>query len=83
MSILNQFSFLWLVLILFIFAAFRLARRKPQWKEALILGLVIAALFAAWIILRPSSSLSSEGDYQVQARIGQGTPVLLELFSPF
>ena len=83
MSILNQYSFLWLAAALAIVAALIFLRKKPRWPEFLAVGIVALGLVVAWSILHPRQTALSEQAAGVQANIGQGTPVLLEFQSPY
>lgn len=83
MQIINQYSAIWIGVILVIVAGFFLLRRRPKWQNYLVLGLVVVALFTAWSFLHPRQSSQQVSAAQVQANIGQGTPVLLEFQSPY
>ncbi|MEZ0395530.1 MAG: thioredoxin family protein [Anaerolineales bacterium] len=83
MSIFNQYSFLWLALAVTVIAALVFLRRKPRLPDFLAVGVVLLALLTAWLLLRPRQTILSDEAAEVQARIGQGTPVLLEFQSPY
>jgi hypothetical protein len=83
MKFLNQYSAAWMAAFLLILAGILLFRRKPRWPQFLAFGLLAAALVAAWIVIHPRQSAQADDAAQIQARIGQGTPVLLEFQSPY
>jgi hypothetical protein len=83
MSILNQYSFLWLAAALAIVAALIFLRKKPRWPEFLAMGIVVLGLGLAWSMLHPRQTVLSGPAAEVQESIGQGTPVLLEFQSPY
>jgi thioredoxin 1 len=83
MNILNQYSFVWLAAFVTILAALIFLRKKPRLPEFLAVGVILLALVTAWFLLRPRQTLLSGEAAEVQASIGQGTPVLLEFQSPY
>lgn len=83
MNILNQYSFIWLAAAVTLIAALVFLRKKPRLPDFLAVGVILLALVAAWFVLRPRQTLLSGEAAEVQARIGQGTPVLLEFQSPY
>ena len=83
MSILNQYSFLWLAAALTLVTAIVFLRKKPRWPEFLAVGMVVLGLVVAWSLLRPRQTVLSGQAAGVQESIGQGTPVLLEFQSPY
>lgn len=78
----NQYSFV--VSVIFLLAGLAIVLlRSPQRKRAwlVLLGVAIASGLS-WAAIRPSASqISSAAD--AMALIGSGTPVLVELQSPF
>ena len=83
MQIFNQYSAVWIALFLVAIAGVVLLRRTPKWPQFLVFGVLVLGLAAAWIFLRPHQTAQINDAAQVQASIGQGTPVLLEFQSPF
>ena len=83
MQIINQYSAVWIAAFLVAVAGFFLLRRKPKWPHFLVFCLLVLGLVAAWIFLHPSQTAQGTTAAQVQASIGQGTPVLLEFQSPY
>jgi len=83
MQIFNQYSAVWIALLLVAVAGVTLLRRNPRWPRFLVFGMLVLGLAAAWIFLRPHQTAQINDAAQVQASIGQGTPVLLEFQSPF
>lgn len=64
-------------------AAVILLTRKPRWNDYLAFCVILVGLAAAWIILHPRQTPLMEDARTVQAMIGAGTPVLLEIQSPY
>jgi hypothetical protein len=83
MQIINQYSAIWIAVFLVAIAAIILLRRKPKWPQFLVLAVIVIGLATAWIFLHPLQTAHISTAAQVQASIGQGTPVLLELQSPY
>jgi hypothetical protein len=83
MAIFNQYSAVWIAAFLAIISGVILLRRKPKWPQFLAFGSVVLALVVAWIFLHPRQTAQVIDAAQVQASIGQGTPVLLEIQSPY
>jgi 4-hydroxybenzoate polyprenyltransferase len=83
MTIINQYSAVWMAAILVAIAGFLLLRRRPKWPQFLTFGALVLGLVTAWIFLHPSQTTKVTTPAQVKASIGQGTPVLLEFQSPY
>jgi thiol-disulfide isomerase/thioredoxin len=82
-QIINQYSFLIVAAALILAAAIVLFRKHVRWQEFLAMGVIIAGLAAAWVILHPTQTPLMEEAQKVKERIGQGAPVLLEFQSPY
>ena len=82
MSLINHYSTLWGLGILFALAAYFLTRGERSAKKLGILAIVGVALVGTWFAIRPQSGLDAP-TASLRAEIGQGTPVLLELQSPY
>jgi hypothetical protein len=83
MKIINQYSAIWIAAFLVTSAAVILLRRSPRWPQFLAFGVLVLGLAGAWILLHPRQTSQVNDATQVQARIGQGIPVLLEFQSPY
>jgi len=83
MKIFNQYSAGWIAAFLGAVAGFLLLRRRPKWPKFLAFGVLVLGLAAAWILVHPRQTAQVNDAAQVQASIGQGTPVLLEFQSPY
>ncbi|HEY5269085.1 MAG TPA: hypothetical protein VII97_02030 [Anaerolineales bacterium] len=83
MKIFNQYSAVWIAALLVAVAGVFLLRRNPKWPQFLTFGVMVLGLVAAWIFLHPRQTAQANDAAQVQASIGQGTPVLLEFQSPY
>lgn len=80
---LNYYSVIWLLLILALAVGLALFWRKPRLPELLAFGGIFAAILGLYFYLRPVQSDLMGEAANVQAMIGQGTPVLLEFQSPY
>lgn len=83
MTIFNHYSFLWLAVAMTLIAALVFLRKKPRLPDFIAVGVILLALLTAWLLLRPRQTILSGEAAEVQARIGRGTPVLLEFQSPY
>ena len=83
MKFINQYSAVWIAAFLVAVAGVVLLRRSPKWPQFLALGVLVLGLVVAWIFLHPRQSVQVYDAARVQAIIGRGTPVLLELQSPY
>ena len=83
MKLINQYSAVWIAVFLVAVAWAILLRRSPRWPQFLAFGVLVLGLVVAWIFLHPRQSVQVYDAARVQAIIGQGTPVLLELQSPY
>jgi hypothetical protein len=83
MTFFNQYSAVWIAALLVVVAGFFLLRRNPKWPRLLAFGVLVTGLVVAWVFLHPSQTAQVKNAAQVQASIGQGTPVLLEFQSPY
>ena len=79
----NQNSAVLLSAALVLIVAVFIFRRKARWQDFLALGVIVAALAAAWVILHPVQTPLMEDAKKVRAMIGGGAPVLLEFQSPY
>lgn len=82
MSILNQYSFLWVAIGGAGLVALVLTLRRAPARQWLALAGVVLGLAAAYAAVRPTPS-ASYAEAELQASIGSGTPVLIELQSPY
>ena len=82
-SLFNQYSFLILAILLVIVAGVILLTRKPRWNDYLAFAVILGALIAAWMILRPRQTPLMNDTRAVLQVIGAGTPALLEFQSPY
>jgi LPXTG-motif cell wall-anchored protein len=82
-SIFNQYSLLWVVIVLLAIVGFFLFRRKHHLPEIIAFLVICGGLAVAWFALRPTQSPMAGAAADVQARIGAGKPVLLEFQSPY
>jgi uncharacterized protein (DUF58 family) len=83
MQIFNQYSAVWIAAFLVAIVGVILLRRNPNWLQFLAFGVFVFGLVVAWIFLRPQQTTQVRSVAQIQASIGQGTPVLLEVQSPY
>ena len=79
---LNQNSFIFAGLTVLVLVAGFLLRDGVRPADLLALTALAGGIFAAWLALRPGpSTVSNSSD--IQKLVGSGTPVLLELQSPY
>jgi hypothetical protein len=83
MQVFNQYSAVWISVLVVLFAGFVLLRRKPRWPQFLVFGVLMMGLIGAWFFLHPRQTAQVLNAVQVQTTIGQGIPVLLEFQSPY
>jgi hypothetical protein len=83
MKIFNQYSAIWIAAFLLAVAGVILLRRNPKWPQFLAFSMLVLGLVAAWIVLHPRQTAQVIDAAQVQAKFGQGVPVLLEFQSPY
>jgi hypothetical protein len=83
MAIFNQYSAIWISVVLVVIAGVILLRRKPKWPQITAFVALVVGLATAWLFLHPHQTVSVMDAAQVQGSIGQGTPVLLEFQSPY
>ncbi len=81
-KILNQYSFLILGVLIIALAVYALSRRGFRRLDWLLLVALAGLVIAAWWVMHPTASQVSDAD-SLRARIGAGTPVLLEFQSPY
>ncbi len=82
-KLINQYSFVFTSLFLLGILAYFLLRDQPKTSDYIALAVVAVGLAVAWFLTRPQQSIIPDSAAEVQAMIGQGTPVLLEFQSPF
>jgi ABC-type glycerol-3-phosphate transport system permease component len=81
-KILNQYSYLILGALILALAVYALSRRGFRKVDWLLLIVLVGLIFAAWWVMHPTASQVEDAD-AVRAKIGAGTPVLLEFQSPY
>ncbi len=82
MAFVNHYSFLLVAGMCTLALGLYVFRRGTRRSDLTALGALALGFVLAFVLLRPSASESADLD-QVRARIGAGTPVLLELQSPY
>jgi heme/copper-type cytochrome/quinol oxidase subunit 3 len=80
-QIVNQNSFLLLVIGLWVMAAVLILRRSTDQWALISLGAVTVVLAVVFLALRPAA-VEDPGAAGVRNQIGAGMPVLLEVRSP-
>jgi len=81
-QILNQYSFLLAAVFGLVVLAFFLLRDGVKGSDLIALAALVLGFTAAFALLRPQASAVGSPE-DVLAKIGSGTPVLLELQSPY
>jgi K+-transporting ATPase A subunit len=82
-SILNQYSLIWISVLLLIVFGLLLFRQKPGLSHIIAFGVILLGLVYAWIAIHPRQTPLMENAQSVQDMIGNGQPVLLEFQSPY
>ncbi|GAB4422487.1 MAG: hypothetical protein Kow002_11860 [Anaerolineales bacterium] len=82
-QIFNQYSIIWIAASLLTLFGLLLFRQQPKLSNLLAFGVIVFGLLYAWNEVRPQQTPLMDNAQDVQAMIGQGTPVLLEFQSPF
>ena len=81
-AVVNQYSFVWLSAAGIVMLAVILAVRRAPARQWLAVAAMVFGLGAAYALLRPSPA-SPQAALRLEAALGGGTPVLLELQSPY
>jgi hypothetical protein len=81
-SVVNQYSFVWLSAAGVVMLAVVLAARRAPARQWLSLAALVLGLGVAYALLRPSP-VSPDAALRLESSIGSGRPVLLELQSPY
>ena len=81
--LLREYSFVIIALGLIIVAGLILLANKPKWNDYFAFGIILTAIFTAWVTLHPRQTPLMDDSKNVLAMIGSGTPVLLEFQSPY
>lgn len=79
----QYYSVVWLLLILAFLVGLALFWHKPRLIEIIGFGVVFIAVVGLFFYLRPVQTKLDGEAGQMQAMIGQGTPVLLKFQSPY
>lgn len=82
-SVFNNYSLLWISVLLLIVLGLLLFRQKPGLSNIIAFAVILMGLVFAWMTIRPRQTPLMENARAVQAKIGQGLPVLLEFQSPY
>lgn len=82
MSFVNHYSFLLTAAVCTLALGLLVLRRGLRGNDLTALGALVLGFVLAFLLLHPSASGLADAD-QVREQIGAGTPVLLELQSPY
>jgi thiol-disulfide isomerase/thioredoxin len=82
MSLVNQYSFLWIAALGLALAAFLFLRRSRGVESWISLGALAAGLLLTFLLFSPGPQ-AVDPNADVAQQIGAGTPVLLEFQSPY
>jgi hypothetical protein len=84
MEAFNQHSFVIFAVGGWLMLAVGLMRGQRRQQAPLALGIMAGALAALWLVLRPGTSSYADVDAaRVASLVGQGRPVLVELYSNY
>jgi hypothetical protein len=81
-QLLNQYSFAIISALLLVTSAFLILRRGFSVQKILLVGLLAIVLLAGWSFLRPHPGTDASRE-QILSQVGRGTPVLIEMQSPY
>ena len=81
-QLLNQYSFAIISAIFLITSAILILRRGFSVQKILLVGLLAIVLLASWSFLRPQPGTDASRT-QILNQVGRGTPVLIEMQSPY
>ena len=81
-QLLNQYSFAIFGAIIIIVSAILILRRGFSIQKILLVGIMAFVLLVAWSYLRPQPGTDASRT-QILSQVGQGTPVLIEIQSPY
>jgi hypothetical protein len=83
MELFNQFSFIWISLIILLIGAGVMRLFRLKWRVILpVIVIATLAFTGAWLALRQSVSDVNNADAAV-ALIGSGKPTFVEFFSQY
>lgn len=82
-TLFTLYSYIFVASGLAIIAGLILLTNKPKWNDYLAFAVIAGGLAAAWVTLHPRQTPLMDDAKEVQAMIGNGTPVLLEFQSPY
>ena len=77
-ALVDQYSFALMGGVTFMVLALLILRRIVQPRRKVLITLVAGMLLTSWFFLRPRQATKASQD-EIINRIGQGTPVLIEL----
>jgi hypothetical protein len=81
-AVFNQYSFVWLGAASILVLAILLAVRRSPAQQWLAPAALAVGLCVAYVLLRPTPA-SPEASQLLESALGSGTPLLLELQSPY
>ena len=81
-NFINHNSFLLAGILVLVVAGYRLFKDGFSIQRLGIVALIAAVILVLYLFLKPAKAFSREYE-AVRSQIGAGTPVLLELQSPF
>lgn len=82
-TILNQYSQVWISVLLLIIFGLLLFRHKPGRFNLIAFVVIAFGLVFAWVAIHPRQTTQIENAQAVLDMIGQDQPVLLEFQSPY
>ncbi len=82
MAVVNQYSFVWLAASSVVALAVVLAVRRALARQWLALAALVVGLGLAFGLLRPTPA-PPEAALRLESALGAGTPLLLEMQSPY
>ncbi len=81
-TLVNHYSVVFAAALILGLTAYGLLKDGFSPRDGVILMLVAAGLVLVWLVIRPQAGEKSAQE-RLSAHLGQGTPLLLELQSPY
>ena len=82
MQVLNQTSYIIFAAVVLSLASFLLLRGRTKRTGFFFIAGLAALLVGAWLVLKPVPSTDSDSG-SIKSQLGSGTPVLMEIQSPY
>ncbi len=82
-QLINRYSFVLISVVVLVIAGIIASRRGSTRRTLLVVGGIMLVLLATWAVVHPRETQQPGLAANIERKIGQGTPVLLEFQSPY